>query len=147
MISKVLVIAGCSWAVAQLLKVVIILVREHRLELRYFVASGSMPSAHSATVCALATAVAITQGLDSIAFAITVILAVVVMYDAAGVRQSVGKQSIILDRIVKELRGEYSRDGVERNLRELVGHTSFQVVVGAALGILIAWLPVLFAYY
>jgi hypothetical protein len=147
MISKVLVIVGCSWAVAQLLKVVIILVREHRLDLRYFVASGSMPSAHSATVCALATAVAITQGLDSIAFAITVILAVVVMYDAAGVRQSVSKQSIILDRIVKELRGEYSKDGVERNLRELVGHTSFQVIVGAALGILIAWLPVLFAYY
>jgi len=140
MISNVLMISACAWVIAQLLKVLFSLGREKHLDLRYFVTSGGMPSAHSATVCALATAVAMTQGLNSVAFAITAILAVVVMYDSAGVRQSVSRQSIILDRIVKELRDKRPRDEVERDLREFIGHTPFQVIVGGVLGILVAWL-------
>jgi acid phosphatase family membrane protein YuiD len=140
MISEVLVISVCAWAVAQVLKVAIILIRENRLDLRYFVASGGMPSAHSATVCALATAVAMTQGPSSVAFGISAILAIVVMYDAAGLRQSVSRQSVVLNRIVKELRDKRPRDEVERDLREFIGHTAFQVIVGAVLGVLIAWL-------
>ena len=137
---KILLISISAWALAQLLKGLFAFVREKHLDLRYFVATGSMPSAHSATVCALATAVAITQGLSSVAFAITAIVAVVVMYDAAGVRQSVSRQSIILDRIVNELRDKRPIGEVERDLREFVGHTPLQVVVGAVLGILVAWL-------
>ena len=133
-------ISICAWAVAQLVKVCVVLIREKRLDLRYLVASGGMPSAHSAIVCALATAVAMTQGLNSVVFGVTAILAVVVMYDAAGVRQSVSQQSIILNRIVKELLDKRPRDEVERDLREFIGHTPFQVFAGAALGILIAWL-------
>ena len=106
-----------------------------------------MPSAHSATVCALATAVAMTQGLSSVAFGITAILAMVVMYDSAGVRQSVSRQSIILNRIVNELKDKRPRDEMERDFREFIGHTPFQVIVGAVLGILVAYLPVLFEYY
>ncbi len=140
MISKVLVISICAWAVAQLVKLCVVLIREKRLDLRYLVASGGMPSAHSAIVCALATAVAMTQGLNSVVFGVTAILAVVVMYDAAGVRQSVSQQSIILNRIVKELMDKRPRGEVERDLREFIGHTPFQVIVGAVLGILIAWL-------
>lgn len=138
--NKVLVIPACAWAIAQALKVFIGLVREKRFVLHYFVASGGMPSSHSALVCALAMAIAMTQGLDSVAFAITVILAIVVMYDAAGVRQSVSKQSIVLDRIVKEFGVRRPKGEVERDLREFIGHTSFQVIVGAILGIFIAWL-------
>jgi acid phosphatase family membrane protein YuiD len=126
--------------VAQLLKVLFVLVREKRLDLRYFVASGGMPSAHSAMVCALATAVAMTQGLSSVVFAITAILAMLIMYDAAGVRQAVSRQSIILNRIVKEFRVRRPRGEVERDLREFIGHTPFQVIAGATLGILTAWL-------
>ena len=140
MISKVLVIAVCAWATSQVLKVVIILIREHRLDLRYFILSGGMPSAHSATVCALAMAVAMTEGLSSVAFGIAAILAIVVMYDAAGLRRSVSRQSIILNRIVKELRDKRPKGEVERDLREFIGHTPFQVIVGAVLGTLIAWL-------
>ncbi len=140
MISEVLVISVCAWAVAQFLKGVIILIRESRLDLRYFVTGGGMPSAHSATVCALTTAVAMTQGLTSVAFGITAILAMVVMYDAAGVRQSVSRQSIVLNRIVKELWDKRPRDEVEHDLREFIGHTPFQVIAGATLGIFIAWL-------
>ncbi len=99
-----------------------------------------MPSSHTALVCSLATAVAIIQGLNSVAFAITATLAVVVMYDAAGVRQSVSQQSVILNRIVRELMEKRPRDEVERDLREFIGHTPFQVIVGAILGIFVAWL-------
>ena len=133
-------ISVCAWAVAQLIKVFVILMREKRLDLSYFVATGGMPSAHSATVSALATAVAMIEGLSSVAFAISAILAMVVMYDAAGVRRAVSRQSFILNRIVREFRVRRPRGEVERDLRELIGHTPFQVIIGAALGILIAWL-------
>jgi len=122
------------------MKVFVILVREKRLDLRYFVSSGGMPSAHSAIVCALATAVAMTQGLGSVGFGIAVVLALIVTYDAAGVRQSVSQQSVVLNRIVQELRFKRPIAEVERDLREFIGHTPFQVIAGAVLGILIAWL-------
>lgn len=138
--NKVLVISACAWAVAQLLKVFVCLVREKRLDLRYFVSSGGMPSSHSAMVSALATAVAMTQGLGSAAFGIAAILALVVMYDAAGLRQSVDKQSIILNRIVEEFKVGSPRGKMERNLREFIGHTPFQVIAGGILGVLMAWL-------
>ena len=138
--NKVLVAPLCAWAVAQLLKVFITLVKDKRLDLRYLVISGGMPSAHSALVSALATSVAIVQGLGSVAFGITAILALVVMYDAAGIRQSVGLQSVVLNRIVKELRSRRPMAELERDLREFIGHTPFQVIAGAALGIIVAWL-------
>ena len=80
------------------------------------------------------------QGFDSVAFGIAVILAIVVMYDAAGVRQAVSEQSTVLNRIVKELLEKRPRDGLERDLREFIGHTPFQVIAGAVLGIFVAWL-------
>lgn len=138
--NKILVAPLCAWAVAQLLKVFITLVKEKRLDLRYLVISGGMPSAHSALVSALATSVAIVQGLGSVAFGITAILALVVMYDAAGIRQSVGLQSVVLNRIVQELRSRRPMAELERDLREFIGHTPFQVIAGAALGIIVAWL-------
>jgi len=137
--NKILVAPLCAWAVAQLLKVFITLVKEKRLDLRYLVISGGMPSAHSALVSALATSVAIVQGLGSVAFGITAILALVVMYDAAGIRQSVGLQSVVLNRIMKELRSRRPIAELERDLREFIGHTPFQVIAGAVLGIIVAW--------
>jgi len=138
--NKALIIPICSWAIAQLLKVLVVLIQQKQLELRYFVGSGGMPSSHSAFVSALATAVALIDGFGSVAFAISVILASVVMYDAAGIRQSVGKQSVVLNRIIRELRLRRPMIEVERDLREFIGHTSFQVAVGSLLGIFIAWL-------
>ena len=138
--NDVLVIPIISWAIAQLLKVVIVLIRKKQLDLRYLVISGGMPSAHSAVVCALATSVALIQGLGSVAFGISAMLALIVMYDAAGVRQSVGKQSVVLNRIIHELKLRRPRIELERDLREFIGHTSFQVIVGGLLGIATAWL-------
>ncbi|MBI4284314.1 MAG: divergent PAP2 family protein [Chloroflexi bacterium] len=138
--NSLIIICIVSWAVAQLTKVFLVLARDKRLDLRYLFSSGGMPSSHSATVTALATGVAIEQGLGSVAFAISAILAIVVMYDAAGVRQAVGRQAIVLNRIVRELREKRTKDEMERDLRELVGHTPFQVIAGGIMGALIAWL-------
>ena len=138
--NEVLVIPLCTWAAVQLLKGFIEVLKEKRFDLSFFITSGGMPSSHSAMVSALATAVVLTAGPDSAAFAVSVILAVVVMYDAAGVRWAVSQQASILNRIVRELRLRRPRDEVERDLRELIGHTPFQVIVGSALGVLITWL-------
>jgi len=99
-----------------------------------------MPSAHSATAGALATSVAMVEGIGSVSFSIAAILALLVMYDAAGVRRWVGKQSVVLNRIVREIRFRRPVAELERDLREFIGHTPFQVIVGAILGIFIAWL-------
>ena len=138
--TNVLAISICAWALAQLLKVLIILVREKRLDLRFFVSSGGMPSAHSALVAALATSIAFTEGIESVAFGIAVVLALIVTYDATDVRQSVGQQSAVLNRIVHELRLRRPVAELERDLREFIGHTPFQVVIGIALGVVVAWL-------
>lgn len=138
--NKVLIIPICSWAIAQLLKMIIVLIQKKQFDLRYLVISGGMPSAHSAVVTSLATSVALTQGLGSAAFGISAMLALIVMYDAAGVRQSVGKQSVVLNRIIHELKLRRPRIELERDLREFIGHTSFQVIVGGLLGVVVAWL-------
>jgi len=138
--NEVLWISMVAWLVAQLVKVFSVLIKERRLKLHLLVASGGMPSSHSATVSALATAVGLLNGLNSVIFGIAAILAIVVMYDAAGIRQAVSRQSIVLDRIVNELKVGRPRGEVERDLKELVGHTPYQVFVGAFIGILVAWL-------
>lgn len=138
--NKVLIIPICSWAIAQLLKVIVVLIRKRQLDLRYLVISGGMPSSHSAFVSSLATSVALVAGLGSVAFGISTIVALVVMYDAAGVRQSVGKQSVVLNRIIREIGHRRPIAELEYDLREFIGHTSFQVIVGGLLGVSVTWL-------
>jgi hypothetical protein len=138
--NKVLIIPIFSWAIAQLLKVIVILIKKRQLDLRYLVISGGMPSAHSAIVSSLATSVAMIQGLGSVAFGISALLALIVMYDAAGVRQSVGKQSVVLNRIIQEFKLHRPLTALERDLKEFIGHTSFQVIIGGLLGFGVAWL-------
>ena len=138
--NTMLLVSICAWVVAQLMKVLIALIRKKRIDLHSFLSSGGMPSAHSATVSALAALVGIVEGFSSGVFGIAAIFAMVVMYDSAGVRQSVGRQSVVLNRIVQEIRLRRPVAELERDLREFIGHTQFQVVIGASLGIGIAWL-------
>lgn len=138
--NEVLLIAVSAWLVAQLAKTLVALLQGNGWNLRYLFSSGGMPSAHSAVVTALAASVGMIQGFGSAVFSIAVILALIVMYDAAGVRQAVSQQSIVLNRIIRELRLKPPMTRLEADLRELIGHTPFQVIVGAALGIAIAWL-------
>jgi len=132
--NRVLVAALAWWAIAQLLKVPINYAVHRRIDLRLWVSSGGMPSSHAALVCAMATAVALKDGLSSPLFAICVALAMVVMYDATGVRQAAGKQAAILNQIIDELfQGHPISD---LRLKELLGHTRIQVIAGALMGIL-----------
>jgi acid phosphatase family membrane protein YuiD len=128
-----------AWMAAQLLKTLIDAARYKRLNLRLLVGTGGMPSAHSALACALATAAGKTQGVGSPVFAVTLILAAIVMYDAAGVRKAVDKQSEILTHLLNHV--PRTQDDFDRFLEGLVGHTRFQVVAGGILGIAIgsAW--------
>jgi acid phosphatase family membrane protein YuiD len=137
--NQILIIAAATWAITQVLKVIVILVQEKRIAWHFFITSGGMPSSHTSTVCALATAIAMTLGTGSVYFSIAVVLAVIVMYDAAGVRQSVGQHSAALNQIIKELSFKSTRMEREKQFREFVGHTPLQVLIGALLGIFVAW--------
>ena len=132
-----LLIPLAAWCVAQVLKILISSIRDKRLSFSQLITTGGMPSSHAALVCALATAVAIVKGVDSIVFAISVVVAVIVMSDATGVRKTVGTQSTMLNRILDEL--FKGKPEFEQRVRELIGHTIFEVSAGAILGILLAW--------
>jgi len=136
--NKVLLIPAAAWCLAQVLKVIIGSARDRRLNLSYLTTMGGMPSAHSALVCALATTVALVNGVGSALFAVTAFFALLVMYDAAGVRQTVSTQSTMLNRILEEL--FKGNPAFQQRLRELIGHTKFEVAAGAALGVVFALL-------
>ena len=136
--NKVLLVPLAAWCTAQVLKVIVASIKERRFALSCLVTMGGMPSSHTTLVCALATAVAIVQGVDSTVFAIAAFLAIIVMYDAAGVRQTVSIQSTILNRMLDEL--FKGKPAFEQRVRELIGHTKWEVIAGAILGILFAWL-------
>ncbi len=134
--NRVLVTSVGVWTVAQVLKVIIGLIKEGKLTLSYLFTMGKMPSSHAALVCALATCIAVTDGLVSSNFALAAIFAAIVMYDAAGVRQAVSDNATILNRMLDEL-FEGNPD-FEKHARELIGHTRLEVVAGGLLGIILA---------
>ncbi len=135
--NRVLQAIFIPWAIAQISKPIIEYIRKRKLNLRLLTTAGGMPSSHSALVCALAAAVGIREGLSSTLFAVAFALAVIVMYDAAGVRRAASMQARILNQIIDELFQGHPIS--ETRLRELLGHTPIEVVVGALLGILGAW--------
>ena len=137
--NQILVISLLACFTAQGLKVIIELIRDRKLNFRYLVTTGGMPSAHSALVGALATGIGQSMGWSSPDFAIACLFAVIVMYDAAGVRQAAGKQAKILNQMTEELFQE-GHNFSEEKLKELLGHTPFQVLVGLILGITISML-------
>ena len=136
--NKALWVPAVAWCLAQILKVIVQSIKVRRLSFSYLTTMGGMPSSHAALVCALATTVGIVYGVGSAVFAISAFLAIVVMYDAAGVRQTVSTQSTMLNRILEEL--FKNNPEFQQRLRELIGHTKFEVAAGAILGIVFAFL-------
>lgn len=134
--NKIFMSAVIGWLVAQLLKVIIYAVINREFKAERFVGSGGMPSSHSATVCALTTATLLEYGSSSFEFAIAGVLAIIVMYDARGVRLETGKQAEVINQLFSLLKDEDVKPVVK--LKELVGHTPLQVLAGAVLGIVIA---------
>jgi acid phosphatase family membrane protein YuiD len=125
--------AFTGWIIAQVIKTLLAVRKERTINLGHLVASGGMPSSHSALVTGLATAVARVNGLNSAMFALAAVFAGVVMYDAAGVRLAVSRQARILNIMLDDVFHE--RGLREERLRELIGHTPIQVIAGAVIGI------------
>ncbi|MDO4357376.1 MAG: divergent PAP2 family protein [Clostridia bacterium] len=139
--NRVLLTSGLAWIVAQALKVVFTFISERKIDLHRMLGLGGMPSSHSAVVCALATGCGLSNGFYSVEFAIAAILATVVMTDAAGVRRAASRQAVQINLIVKDLI-ESGHGLTYENMKELLGHTPFQVLVGAILGVILAFLAV-----
>lgn len=139
--NRALVSGVMAWFFAQFIKSIIELWSNKRFSVERIFGSGGMPSSHSSTVCAVAIAAAYQYGVSSYEFAIAFILAIIVMYDAMGVRRETGKQAKLLNLLLKDNLFEFeNKDSFEERLKELVGHTPLQVFMGAVLGIIVGYI-------
>jgi acid phosphatase family membrane protein YuiD len=134
---EVMLAAGIANVMAQGIKTAVLAVQRRKFNLSIFFSTGGMPSSHSSTVVALAASVGLVDGFDSVAFAVGVGFASIVMYDAAGLRRAASRQAILLNQIVQNLfqnHPELNRG----KLKELLGHTPMEVLAGAGLGIAVS---------
>ena len=137
--NRVIQAAVLAWTIAQGLKVILTLIISRRFDGSRMFGSGGMPSSHSAMTCAMLMVIGFREGFASSIFALAFCFSGVVMYDAAGVRRSTGKNAAVINRLLERL----ASDGLnfdEEHLKELVGHTPLQVMAGALLGVLIGTL-------
>jgi len=134
--NRIFLITLVAWVVAQSLKVTLGVIRQRKFDFRWFIGTGGMPSSHAAGASCLATAIGLNYGFDSVYFALAASFAIVVMFDAQGVRRATGKQARILNKITEDIywKGKVGED----RLRELIGHTPFEVIMGFLLGVFIA---------
>ena len=134
-LNKALLCAGFAWFISQVIKGLISGFRFHTWTKEAFLGSGGMPSSHTAATVSLAMMIGFTEGFDSSFFAISALFAIIVMYDAAGVRREAGKQG----KVIKELLNISGPDGkqlIPEELKEKIGHTPLEVIMGAIMGIL-----------
>lgn len=134
--NKILMIAMLSWFLAQFAKLLLTLLNDKKLDFNKLIASGGMPSSHSSFSTAVAVGIGQIHGYDSGLFALAAVFSFIVMYDAANVRLEAGKQAALLNRIIDVMQDPHVK--LDDRLKELLGHTPFQVAVGALLGIVTA---------
>lgn len=134
--NPILAPALTSWLSAQVIKLVLTLIFQRKLDLVRLFGSGGMPSSHSATVTTSAVTTGLVLGFDSVFFGIATVFALVVMYDAAGVRRAAGKQAKLLNELIENFFAEHYFN--QAKLKELLGHTPIEVLAGALLGIIIS---------
>jgi acid phosphatase family membrane protein YuiD len=134
--NKILMTTISAWLIAQTIKVVIGVFRKKKFDFRLFIGSGGMPSSHAAGAACLATSIGMECGFDSVYFALAFAFAIVVMFDAQGVRRSTGRQAGILNTIMDDI---YWKGKIQQTrLRELIGHTPVEVIAGLLLGVAIS---------
>ena len=133
--NRFVIIAMSSWAIAQVVKMILYVIVTKSWDFNRLVGDGGMPSGHSATVTSLATSIGLALGFGSVEFAIAGVLAVIVCHDAMGVRLETGKQTMLLNELVKSFEILTSEQLPEVKLKEFVGHTPVQVLAGILLGI------------
>jgi len=134
--NKIFITTIWAWFIAQSIKVAIGIIRQKKFDFRWFVGTGGMPSSHAAGASCLAMSIGLQHGFSSTYFALAASFAIVVMFDAQGVRRSTGKQATILNKVMEDIywQGRIKED----RLRELVGHTPVEVIVGFLLGVTVA---------
>lgn len=143
--NRVLDVVFIAWFIAQFYKVIASTIVNKKLEISRLWDTGGMPSSHSSTVSCLTACIAVKYGIKSDIFAVTIIFAGIVMYDAAGIRRAAGKQAGVLNNFVEKLTlliGEeryvkYFGEEKREKLKELLGHTPIEVLVGSILGIIV----------
>ena len=136
-LNKILFAPLSAFLTAQILKGLLASLKSKKWQWQRFLEAGAMPSSHSAMVTALATVAGLSYGWSSSLFTITAIFAIVVMYDAMGVRRAAGNQAKILNQILEEMGRQDGKQNVKA-LKELIGHTPAEVAVGAIIGIVMA---------
>lgn len=139
--NRVLTATLFAWLVSQGIKIIFGVIEEKRFDFKWILSPGGLPSTHAAGVAALATACGFNFGFDSGEFAIACIFALITMFDAQGVRRAAGQQAQILNKMMEDV--YFKRKIQEARLRELLGHTPFEVFLGAFIGILVAMIVVL----
>ncbi len=136
--NKIFITTLTSWLIAQTIKVIIGIFSQRKFDFRWFVGTGGMPSSHTAGASCLATAIGLDYGFDSVYFALAASFTIVVMFDAQGVRRASGKQARVLNKVMNDI---YWQGKIpEGRLRELIGHTPIEVIVGFLLGVVIAFM-------
>lgn len=137
-ISRAYYAVAAAWILAQSVKVIRNVIRRRKFNVRWITDTGGMPSSHSAGTASVATVVGIYAGVNSVLFLLALVFALVTMFDAASVRRSVGRQAVLLNRMLDEIyaQGKFS----EQYLREFLGHTPIEVIVGAIVGVAISFL-------
>ncbi len=141
--NKVLIAAVLAWLFAQLIKTLLCAVVSKKMQIERMWGAGGMPSAHSAMVCSLAIATARFYGADSPIFALSLVLALVTIYDAMGVRREAGRHAKLLNHYLNEFeqeKADVTNEDIEPepiDLKELIGHTPPEVIGGIILGILV----------
>jgi len=136
--NKVFFVTLYTWLITQTIKVIIGVIKEKKFNFRWFVGTGGMPSSHAAIVSALVTCIGLSAGFDSAMFVIALIFAIIVIFDAQGVRRATGKQAEILNKMLNDI--YWKKHTQEDRLKELLGHTPIEVLAGVVSGVTIALL-------
>ncbi len=130
--NRAIIIPTVVWLIAQSLKILIILIKAKKFDIKRIYGSGGMPSSHSAYVISIAIVIGKNHGFDSSIFALALAIAIIVMYDAAGVRRAAGNQAKVLNELIST---NLINTTFDEKLKELLGHTPFEVIIGAILGL------------
>ena len=134
--NRIFLITLVVWVLAQMIKVLVGILKEKRFNFRWFIGTGGMPSSHAAGASALATSVGLEYGFNSPLFAVAAAFAMVTMFDAQGVRRATGSQASILNKMMDDI---YWKGQIEeQRLKELVGHTPIEVLAGFVFGVICA---------
>lgn len=135
--NKILIISAISWLVAGVCKVIVEMIVNKKVDLLRIVGAGGMPSSHTSTVVALAITTGYYEGTNTAVFALSIIFAIIVIHDAVGVRLETGKQAKVLNTMMFQSEAFKELD-FEKRLKEYVGHTPSQALVGAIVGMAVA---------